>query len=159
MFQHEKLKRNAIPAIAEVAQRVICSSNCALPNQAKSKVLILHFFSGCDTIPTPPSNSVTIPATASTMMYLADDLIMYSCNGALVPNSPVTVTCTDTGAALAEWIGALPTCSKLNMSCNILASDFCFEFCYFIRKQLSGGLRGIGKVKIFFLRYCTVQCT
>ena len=34
MFQNKKLKRNATYAIAEVAEVVLCASNCALPTSA-----------------------------------------------------------------------------------------------------------------------------
>ena len=41
MFQNKKLKRNATYAIAEVAEVVLCASNCALPTSGS---YVIAFF-------------------------------------------------------------------------------------------------------------------
>ena len=42
MFQNKKLKRNAISAIAEVAEVALCASNCALPTSATLQHLCIY---------------------------------------------------------------------------------------------------------------------
>jgi len=58
---------------------------------------------------------MTIPSEL-TGQFLAGDTIDYSCNGALIPSDPTTLTCTHE-APLAKWLPdtestALPICSK-----------------------------------------------
>jgi len=57
---------------------------------------------------------VTIPANIS-RPFMTGDAIQYSCNGALIPDTPTTLTCTltDQEEALGVWLPTLlPDCSE-----------------------------------------------
>jgi len=75
--------------------------------------LIATFILVCDTPPNPDPNSMTTP-TDITGVFLAGDTIEYSCNGDLIPDAPVILTCTDIGQALAVWFTTtiFSNCSK-----------------------------------------------
>jgi len=75
----------------------------------------INLFSVCETPPAAQANAVTIPSNL-TGQFLAGDTIDYSCNGALIPSDPTTLTCID-DAPLAKWLPdtetmPLPDCSK-----------------------------------------------
>ena len=72
-----------------------------------------NYVSVCEVPPAPQLNSITNPIDISGQFFPSDS-IEYSCRGDLVPNSQITITCTDQGANLAVWLPALPlpNCSK-----------------------------------------------
>jgi len=66
---------------------------------------------------TPPSAQAYANPTYISGQFLTGDTIDYECNGDLIPNDPVTLTCTDIGGNYSVWLPdvattPLPTCSK-----------------------------------------------
>ena len=75
------------------------------------------------------ANAVTIPATALTDQFLAGDTFMYSCNGALLPDTPETNTCSGTGTWSVTATATLPTCSKFFIN---TVANFHFQPLHFL---------------------------
>ena len=91
--------------------------------------MICVLFLVCETPVPAQANAVTIPATALTDQFLAGDSFMYSCNGALVPNTPDTNMCSGTGTWSITATANLPTCSKFFI--NTVANSP-FNLCIFL---------------------------